>query len=333
MQISKLVSVYAIAFASAICAADVPPGGVEVPLNGDRGGGQSGLFIDSGKKVVVGRKRIVEVYDVEKKTMVGSQEIKGGAVNVILPADSDGSHLLVGAGTMLSVLDSETIKLGGVFEMSGPGPRFVGVIPAGGLFWFAAGTNIKCFDIQSGAAKDCAIAPVAAPLSAFAIATDGSHLAYAVQGAGAGDVTVVDVKTGKVTSEIKGKSMNVGMPPPAVSSVVFSPDSKEVAVNIGLGPLRRHSVETGQLIAEYADDAGVLVAYSGDGTMFARVTQNASMQRTVTVYKLSGGSVVAKLPVGKVSVTSLAFSHDGKLLVIIPAAKAFYLCPMTVGKK
>jgi WD40 repeat protein len=307
-----------------VAEAQAPAGAKEIALPGTAGGARSLLFTKDGAHLLVGRKLLVERYDLNSMAPAASEKVPGGVVAQLLPNSSDRSAVVAAAGTTLTVLDAETLKASAKILGAGPEPRFYAVDEGAGLVALAAGTEVKFFQLESGAPADRPFSAPSAPLAAFALSPDGAQVAYAVQGASAGDIVIVDAKTGNTVRTIRGQIMNAGMPAPAIAELTFSPDSKQLAATIGLGPTRIYDPASGRMLNELTEEAGVSATFSPDGRFLARVTQAPSMARTVTIFDPAKGEKLKSLPMGNTAVNAVTFSVDGRR-VAVAVAKMIYI--------
>lgn len=127
-----------------------------------------------------------------------------------------------------------------------------------------------------------------------------------------------DIATGGVKARLEGHS-------DAVRSVVFSPDGKTIASCSNDGTVRVWDVATGDEMEmlevnritdrvkerwEYRRDRVSSIAFSPDGKTIA----SGSYDKTVRVWDVTTGEVMAKIQGHSERVYSIAFSPDGKTI-------------------
>ncbi|HWP47493.1 MAG TPA: WD40 repeat domain-containing protein [Candidatus Limnocylindrales bacterium] len=121
-------------------------------------------------------------------------------------------------------------------------------------------------------------------------------------------VLLLDAQTGQVIKTLQ-REIYSSLP---LSSIIFSPDGKLLALKDELGKVALWNVESGQVLHTVFSTGRVL--FSPDGRIL--VSEGADENHSLTLWDVAGGQIIKTLSESGYVTSSIAFSPDGKLLAV-----------------
>ncbi len=143
-------------------------------------------------------------------------------------------------------------------------------------------------------------------VTALAFTPDGKHLAI---GGDDGQVTLLDVKTGKAQCLCKGHDGRI-------TTLAFSRDGKALITGSLDRTVRHWEVATGAEVRRYGthEDAIKAVAWSPDGRVLA--AGSGDWQGTVFLWDAATGKELGRITGGQARLYQVTFSPDGRTLAV-----------------